>query len=49
MQKLKRKIKSISISVSDCEKNPYCIYTSEQSFEKHVDLLLILIVRNLHY
>ena len=30
-------------------KNPYCTYTSKQTFEKHVDLLLVSNARNQHY
>ena len=30
------------------EKNPFCIYTSEQNFEKYAGVLLILSVENFH-
>ena len=38
------------ISVFSCEdQTPYCIYSSKQTFEKHVDLLLLLNYKNSHY
>ena len=30
-------------------KTSYCIYTSKETSEKHIDLLILLNTRNLHY
>ena len=47
MQKLKN---NIPIKILCYEnKTPYHIYTLKQTFEKHVDLLLISNARNSHY
>ena len=41
---------NISINVFGCEDEiPYCIYTSKQTFEKHLDLLLLSNSKNFHY
>ena len=45
---LKENIKSMKIVFFGYEKNPFCIYTSEQNFEKYVGVLLILSVENFH-
>ena len=41
---------NISIGVLDYEdKTPYRIYTSKQTFEKHIDLFLLWNFKNFHY
>ena len=42
--------KNISLNLSYYEdEKPYRVYTSRQTFEKHIDLLLLSNSKNLHY
>ena len=42
--------KNISLNLSYYEDDkPYRVYTSRQTFEKHIDLLLLSNSKNLHY
>ena len=42
--------KNISLNLSYYEdEKPYRVYTSRQTFEKHIDLLLLSKSKNLHY
>ena len=42
--------KNISLNLSYYEdEKPYHVYTSRQTFEKHIDLLLLSNSKNLHY
>ena len=47
MLKWKKNI-SLNLSYNEDEK-PYRVYTSRQTFEKHIDLLLLSNSKNLHY
>ena len=42
--------KNISLNLSYyADETPYRVYTSRQTFEKHIDILLLSNSKNLHY